>query len=954
MKYRFAPAVITLVTSSALAASAVFAQEQSTRLSPTAAAGEIEEIVVTGSRIKRKDFTSISPLVTLDAEQITLSGVTAIEDLVNEAPQLVPDGNRTSNNPGNGQASLNLRGLGANRTLVTLNGRRMAPADSFGAADVNLIPSQLIKRVEIVTGGASTVYGSDAVAGVVNFILDDEYEGFEVTAQYDTFEEGDGAVADVSLAFGFGNDSGHLTGFLNYQDRDSVFAGDRPFTAEALREDRFTGELVALGSGTTPAGRIVFPRTFLPGSDAPVQVTFDDSGTPVAVGPDTPSYNFQPVNYLQVPLQRYSGALFGNYQLNDRIKVFGEVLYSETSTSAQLAPPPAFISARVNLDNPLLTPEQAQLFGTSYDPDGDGFADFVFSRRLIETGPRQSERAADTLRAVFGASGDINAQWDWEATYSLSEVTGEFITGNAVFASRFEQGLLADPATGECFDTSDGCVPFNPFGLTIPEDAAAFLLAGDIVENYTVDEDIFSFIVTGDAFELPAGPVGVAGGFEWRETSSDYQPDPNFIGAGVLGALAAAPVSGTTDVAELYLEALVPILSNQPFAEYLGVEAGYRYSDYKFSGVADNWKFGVDWAPISSLRFRVMAQRAVRAPNIEELFAQAAEQPTVLFNPDTDFCAASADPIGRGLTDLCIAQGIPAAQVGVYQPTPDIGLTVFEGGGNTGLDPETGDTFTAGLVIQPSWAEELSVSVDYYLIEIDNAIGSTDFEAALGLCGDSNDPASQFCSSVVRGPSGDISQYTNPQFNLATLGVEGVDLALNYRFDLWEGLALPGSDAFMTLQVLFNYAMENTVQATPTDSERDCAGYYGGACAFIGPGVLVPEYRSSTRLTYYSGPLSVALNWRWIGDLESHLDITCEESPQFCYESELGNLGDHSYFELSGRFEFGEHGEIYGGVSNLFEEDPPLMGLGATQSNTAPQLYDVFGRRFFLGLRYRL
>jgi len=951
MKYRFAPAFITF---SVIAASATFAQEQGTPLSPRGPAGEIEEIVVTGSRIKRKDFTSISPLVTLDAEQITLSGVTAIEDLVNDAPQLVPDANRTSNNPGNGAASLNLRGLGANRTLVTLNGRRMAPADSFGAADVNLIPSQLIKRVEIVTGGASTVYGSDAVAGVVNFILDDEYDGFEITAQYDTFEEGDGAVADISLAFGFGSDRGHLTGFLNYQDREPVFAGDRPFTAESLREDRFTGELVAQGSGTTPAGRVVFPRTFLPGGSAPVQVTFNDDGTPTAVGPDTASYNFQPDNYLQVPLRRNSGALFGNYQLTDRVKAFGEILYSETSSSAQLAPPPAFISARVNVDNPLLTSEQAQLFATAYDPEGDGLADFVFSRRLVETGPRQTERAADTLRAVLGLEGGINERWDWEATYSLSEVKGEFITGNAVFASRFEQGLLVDPATGGCFDPSNGCVPFNPFGLTISEDGAAFLRAGDITENYTVNEDIFSFIVTGDALELPAGPVGIAAGFEWRETSSDYEPDPNFIGAGVLGSLAAAPVSGTTDVAEVYLEALVPILSGQPFADYLGIEAGYRYSDYKFSGVADNWKFGIDWAPISSLRFRVMAQRAVRAPNIEELFAQPAEQPSPLTNPDADFCAASVDPVGRGLTDLCIAQGIPAAQVGVYQPTPDIGLTVFEGGGNTGLDPETGDTFTAGLVIQPSWAEDLSVSVDYYRIEIDNAIGGTDFEAALGLCGQSNDPTSPFCSSVVRGPSGDISEYSNPQFNLSTLGVEGVDLALNYRFDLWEGLALPGSDAFMTLQVLFNYAMENTVQATPTDSELDCAGYYGGACAFIGPQALIPQYRSSTRLTYYSGPLSVALNWRWIGDIESHLDTTCEQSPQFCYESELGDLGDHSYLELSGRFEFGERAEIYAGVSNLLEEEPPLMGLGATQSNTAPQLFDVYGRRFFLGLRYRL
>jgi outer membrane receptor protein involved in Fe transport len=919
---------------------------------------EIEEVVVTGSRIKRKDFTSISPLVTLDAEQITLSGVTAIEDLVNEAPQLVPFNNRSSNNPGNGVSSLNLRGLGSNRTLVTLNGRRMAPSDSFGAVDVNVIPSQLLKRVEIVTGGASTVYGSDAIAGVVNFILDDEYEGLEVTAQYDAFEEGDGEVADISLAFGFGNDRGHLTGFLNYQDREPVFAGDRAFTEVSLRESFSAppfGQLVPQGSGTTPAGRIVFPRASLPGGGPPVQITFAADGTPTAVGPDSANYNFQPDNYLQVPLRRNTAALFGNYQLNDRVKAFGEVLYSETSSSQQLAPPPAFVNALVNLDNPLLTPEQAALFASQYDPDGDGLAQFAFGRRLVETGPRQGDREADTLRVVLGLEGDINAQWDWQATYSTSQVRGKPVTGNAVFASRFEQGLLADPATGECFDSSGGCVPFNPFGLTISEDAADFLRAGDITDSFSVDEDIVSLIVTGDAFELPAGPVGIAAGLEWRELSSSSDPDPNFIGAGVLGALAAAPLSGTTDVAEVYVEALVPILANQPFAEYLGLEVGYRYSDYKFSGVADNWKVGVDWAPVSSLRFRAMLQRAVRAPNIDELFAQAAAQPTNLLSPEADFCAASADPVGRGVTDLCIAQGIPAAQIGVYEPTPDIGLTEFRGGGNTELDPETGDTLTAGVVYQPAWAEDLSVSVDYYRIEIDNAIGEIGLAGALDLCAQSNNPDSQFCSPVVRGPSGDISEYTNPQFNLATLRAEGIDLALNYRFDLWEGLALPDSDAYMTLQVLFNYAMENTVQSTPTDAEIDCAGYYGGACR-LGPTLfqIVPEYRGSTRLTYYSGPLSLALNWRWVGDIENHLDITCEQSPQFCYPSELGNLGDHSYLELSGRFEFGERAEVYGGVSNIFEEEPPLMGLGAIQSNTAPALYDVFGRRFFVGLRYRM
>jgi outer membrane receptor protein involved in Fe transport len=919
----------------------------------------LEEVVVTGSRIKRKDYTSISPLVTLDAERITLSGVTAVEDLVNEAPQLVPQFNRASNSPGTNASGLNLRGLGENRTLVTLNGRRMVPGDSFGAVDVNVIPSRLLKRVEIVTGGASTVYGSDAVAGVVNFIVDDEFEGLEVTGQYDTFEEGDGDVKDLSVLFGFGNDRGHLTGFFNYQDREPVFAGDRPFSFERLQERFFppnAGELAPAGSANTVAGRVVFPPAILPGTDGPpVQITFNEDGSPRARNPDLDQYNFQPINYLQTPLRRDSFALFGKYDLTPRISAYGELLYSETSAASQLAPPPAFVEAVVNLDNPLLTESQRELFGSAFDPDGDGLTQFVFARRLEETGPRRLIREAETLRAVLGLKGELSERWDWELSYTSSDVRGDQIVGNAVFADRFTQGLLVDPDTGACSDPSNGCVPFNPFGLTIPEEAAAFLRTGDVKDSYSVDEDIVNFALTGEWLELPAGPIGLAAGVEWRELSASESPDPNFAGGGVLGLNARRRINGSTDVSEVFVEALVPLLAGAPVADYLGLEAGYRRSDYKYSGTADNWKFGVDWAPIADLRFRVMAQRAIRAPNIDELFAEAAEQPGALSDIQADFCTASADPVGNGLTDLCVAQGIPAAQVGIYEAQENYPLTSFEGGGNTDLDPEAADTLTAGIVYQPQWLEDFSVSLDYYSIEIDNAIGSTALENALSLCADSRDPQSQFCQPVVWDQSGNIAQYTNPLFNLATLKAEGIDLAVNYSFDLGSTLALPGESARLALQVLVNYAMENTLQSTPTSTEVDCAGFYGGACRF---GVrffqIIPEYRSSTRLTYYSGPLSVALNWRWIGDVANQIDVACEETPQFCYPTVLEDIDARNYLELSGRFEFGERAEIFGGITNLTEEEPPLMGIGAIQSNTAPSLYDVFGRRFFLGFTYRI
>ena len=916
----------------------------------------LEEVVVTGSRIKRQDYTSTSPLVTLDAQQITLSGVTAVEDLLNDAPQLVPYFDRSANNPGAGAAFLNLRGLGPNRTLVTLNGRRLAPADEFGAVDINVIPAQLVDRVEIVTGGASTVYGSDALAGVVNFIVRDEFEGVEFTGQYDAFHEGDGDVLDGSLIFGFGAGRGHFTGFINAQERDPVLAGDRSFTDERLQENFATGQLEPAGSPIAPAGTVFFPPVPLPGTGGrPVQVTFDRDGAPRPFDQAQDQYNFQPANYLQTPMERQSAALFGNYRLTDSLEAFGELLYSRTSASSQLAPAPAFVQALVNTDSPLLTDAQRDLFASAYDPDGDGLAQFVFAKRLLDVGPRQSDREADTSRAVLGLRGDIGERWDWEATYSLSRVRGELVTGNAAFGDRFSQALLVDPATGACVDPANGCVPFNPFGLEIPPEGVAFIRTGDIREGYDVDEDIINVAVTGDLVDLPAGAVGVAAGFEWRELASDYRPDENFIGANVLGLNSASAVSGSLDVTEFFVEALVPVLSGLPLVEFLGVEAGYRRSDYKFSGDADNWKLGVDWSLLPSLRLRAMAQRAIRAPNIDELFREGRVQPGSLVSTDVDACTAARDPVGNGLTDLCVAQGIPRDQVGIYEATPNFPFTAIEGAGNTGLEPEVADTFTAGIVYQPSWAQDLSLSVDYYNIEIDNAIGSTPLESALDLCFRSRDAASAFCQPVVRGATGDIVEYTNPQFNLAALAVEGVDIAIEYRLDMGRRLALPGSSASLSLQLLGNHAIENSTRPTPASAPIDCAGAYGGACAFgVDLRQITPEYRTMTRLSYHSGPLTLGLNWQWIGELENHRDQTCASVPQFCYPSELDTIDARNYLELSSRFAFGEHGEIYGGVSNLTEEDPPLMGFGAIQSNTAPSLYDVFGRRYFLGVRYRL
>ncbi len=915
-------------------------------------------MVVTGTRITRPDYSSLSPIVSVDAETIRLGGFTQLEDLLNDLPQLAPNLDRTGNNPGNGAVELDLRGLGTNRTLIMLNGRRAAPHSVFGAVDINTIPAGLVERVEVVTGGASAVYGSDAIAGVVNFILDTDFDGVEARVQYDSFEEGDGRLVDVNLLFGVGDGPGHLTGFVNWQDRKQVLAGDRPFTSVILQEGA-DGRLVESGSPGTPAGVLFFGPFVLPDGTLTTNtgsfdasVTFANNGDPRQYVEPADLYNFQPSNYLQTPLERQVVGLFGDYEFA-AARGFFELLYSRNRTTSQLAPPVSFNFFSMNVDHPLLTPAQRTLLMDNFNPDDNGIVDFFLGRRLLETGPRRITREADSLRAVVGIEGRFDFGWDWSVAYSYSETDADELFDNGVLSSRVSQALLADPGTGQCFDPSDGCVPINLFGPgAIPTDAVSFLDAGTRRNRATVEENIVTATLAGSPFKLPAGPVSTVFGFEFRDLSSRVVPDQSLLGEGVLGFVSASAVDGGFDVSEFFIETYVPIFDSDSGPWALGLEAGYRHADYSLSGSVGNWKLGLDWRITDAVSVRIMQQRATRAPNIDELFRQPFESFAPIRFAD-DYCSASSDPAANGLTDVCIAQGLPDDQVGVFEATPGLPVQFFEGGGNTALEPEEADTFTAGIVVQTisGW----SLSADYFDIEIEDAIGTVGISALFDLCARDASISSPFCSGVSRGPTGDIDQVINPQFNLAEARAEGVDLSAARRFDLPGAAALFDGYANLTFRVLFTHTMTSGQKNSDLAPFVDCAGFFSGLCspAFT-PNFVVPDDRARTRLTYDSGPLSVNLNWQWIGKLDSHLPITGELQPDAAFPSELEQVSAQNYFDLSFRYSLGEKVEFHGGISNLLENKPPLMGLGATQSNTAPQLYDVFGRRYFVGLTYRL
>jgi len=478
----------------------------------------VEEIVVTGSRLVRRDFTAPSPIQTVDRQMLAFAGQQTLEATLNRLPQLTPDFDRTSNNPGNGTARINLRGMGSGRTLVMLNGRRMAPTGIGSSVDANNLPQALIERVEIITGGASTVYGSDAIAGVVNVITRSDYEGFGLDLAAYTTEQGDSNSYDVNLSFGhnFANGKGNITLFGGYYDREASFAGDRSSTAVPYYDDWLTGELVPSGSFTVPQGLTFFFTGNPPPNDF-AAFTWDPDGNPRAfVDPDD-LYNFAPVNYLQTPLKRYSGGIFLDYELGRGIETYFELTYTRNTSRLNLAPVPAAGFYLINTDNPILTPATQQLFEDNFFPaDGaipgvPNLAAGPLWRRLLELGPRIVENQNDYSRVVAGLRGGITDNWDFDfwVTYTKGEETASFL--NDASRSRYQQGFLVDPATGQCYDPSNGCAPVNIFGENnISSDAIEFLRLPPLVNSTSRTQKLASFFVRGEPLSTWAGPVKTA------------------------------------------------------------------------------------------------------------------------------------------------------------------------------------------------------------------------------------------------------------------------------------------------------------------------------------------------------------------------------------------------------------------------------------------------------------
>ena len=941
---------------SAIAAAVAMALAQSPATAQTNEVSDddtqaIEEIVVTGSRLLRRDFSAPSPISTISRETLAFSGQATLETALNKMPQITPDFDRTSNNPGNGTARINLRGLGSSRTLVMLNGRRLGSAGIGSSVDINSLPQALMERVEIITGGATTVYGSDAVAGVVNFITRTDFDGFGLDASAYATEKGDSNIYDINLTYGhqFANGKGNVTLFGGYYDREPLFQSEREFTQFAWF-DIGGGEVVQGGSSATPQSTMFTPRIDYGDGQGPVRTIFDQSGDLRAfIFPDD-FYNYAPVNYLQVPLTRYSGGVFLNYDLSNNLEGYAELTHTRTENRQNLAPVPFFEVLVFNLDNPLLTPATQQLFADNLFPAGPNMVAGFFGRRMLETGPRIIDNTSDYSRLVAGLRGELTENWDFDAWVIYNKADQDEQLLNAVSFSRFQQGLLVDPLTGQCFDTSNGCVPVNMFGEgNMSPEAAEFVKSRPLDNPTSRTQKSFSAFVRGDLFATWAGPIKTAFGVEYRSDEGSFKADDLIFAGDILGYNGNAPVNGKETVAEVYVEAIVPLAEGAAFADYLALELGARYSDYKNAGAVDSYKVGFEWLPNQSIRVRGMFQRSVRAPNLFEAFQEqftAAVFPFVFASSDQDPCSASADPMGSGNVDKCVLTGLPMSEIGTFEAT--VGFpTTFLAGGNPLLKPEEAETFTFGAVFTLDALPNLQFSVDYFDLRVEDTIGGLVAELA---CFDPANTSGEFCNHMSRDPvTFNLIEFFEPQVNKGVLKTSGIDTQINWSTELPAALSVGDNSAGLVVDLIWTHMQENNFQETSFGTVFECAGKFGPPCNFGKDGTTYPSDRVTTNFNYQSGNFNVFLNWRWISGTDNAAPMLPNNAGDPDLVLAIPDISTRNYFDLGFGYRFSENIVARLAIANLTDTNPPFMA-NAADVNTDAHMYDLFGRSYTLSV----
>ncbi|HYC05257.1 MAG TPA: TonB-dependent receptor [Azospirillaceae bacterium] len=941
--------------------------------------GALEEIVVTGSRIARQDYVSNSPVTTVNAEAFQQAGALTPENFLNTLPQVSPDVSSGSNNPdNNGRANINLRGLGSERNLVLLNGRRVIPGDNTGSVDVNIIPTALVERVEVISGGASAVYGADAVAGVVNFILKDDFEGAEADIQYTISEKGDGEEKSAYALLGgnFAGGKGNAVINLGWAKRDAIGKGERSFSAQADSTTSYfpSGSYVPSGLNLPTQASVdaVFGR-YNVGAGLVARngsLSFNPDGTLFAVGntgafdvqnfkgdqadvatrffPNFFSFNFEPQNKLILPLERTSASGFATYKINDWIEVYSQVLYAnytaQSSSASSPAPtgtnsvdPGAGVFFSVPVTNPFIPNDLRQILATRTGDDptlaGTGAGeDFRARKRFNVLGPRDSNNNFDVYQALGGLRGELPNGWNWDVYAANGKTSLVEVQRGNVSVSAVER--LLDAADGGRSLCSGG---FNPFGKNeLSTECQQYV--GRITKNYTTfEQDIVEGTLSGDLFELPAGAVGFAVGALYYSNRFNFEPDSLLSSGDVAGFNAEDPLAGFVDNTDLFGELLIPIVKDLPFAQSVNFTGGFRYSDHSSAGTFPSYKGEMDWQIVDPLRLRGSYQRAVRAPNIFELFSPQNED-----NPQVDDPCNFDSDLRRGanaqqVRQLCIAQGIPAAIVDNFTQF-NAQIDALQGG-NPNLREEKADTFTIGTVITSpaeGFLERFSLSVDYYNISIKGAIEALSPDTILAGCfnADGTNPTYDVnnvnCRRFGRTGTGEINNLLGISENLGAIKTSGIDTQLDWGTELPDGL---GEFSFNGILTWVDKFRVQEVKGQPFLEYVKSIG--------DDPGDAIPEWKAALTGTYLYGPAMVQLRARYIGEMRNENVVTDPTSTD-------AGVPSTWYFDTSASYEVTENFSIRAGVNNLFDQKVRSYPDNV-DATTDPSTYDTIGRRYFVG-----